>query len=126
MSDPNNEHVDLTISFQSNEDIISVGKKISDLLSGGAEFVGLDECIHEEIPCIYIPKPVLGFTICLDGYKGYNKDKNEWYSLYFEHGASVDPLLRQEPAIRNSVRSNAFREYLKMLISQIPDFNLID
>lgn len=117
---------DMVISFQSNDDIISVGKKISDLLFGGVEFCGLDESIHEEIPCIYIPKVIFGFTVCLDGYKGYDEKKDEWYSLYFEHNAEMRSLLSNSPDIKKTIFSTGFREYLKLLISQIPDVRLLD
>lgn len=126
MSNHNDELVDMVISFQSNDDIITIGKKISDLVLGGVEFCGLNENIHEEIPCVYIPKIVLGFTICLDGYKGYDTKKGEWYSLYFEQNADMDILLSHSQDIQNTIFSNEFREYLKILISQIPDVRLID
>lgn len=116
----------VVISFQSNEDILSVGKIISDMLFGGIEFCGLEESIHEEIPCMYIPSPILGLRIELDGYKGFNKENDEWYSLYIMYDAEIISCFEDKKIERFTFLNKELKEDIKKMLMQLDNIYLID
>ena len=78
-------------ALRSNLSLEEVAKIISDKIFGGLPFEGKEECIHEEIPAVFIKGPVLGLLVILSGYSGYDKDK--CFVLYVQPWGDFDRYL---------------------------------
>ena len=105
-----------SVGIKCNLELIELGELLSEKVFAGIKFGGLNEHIHEEIPAIYIDEPVLGFQIILDGYK------DEYYTLYF----GVYPrTVRMNNRSKYKFINNEFREYLKHVLSQIPELEIM-
>lgn len=126
MSD-NNIYINNFIEFQSDKDLLSVGKLISQNLLGGLELSGLDDCLHEEIPCIYIKESIFGMGIELDGYPGFNEDEGytlyiDWYWLVKGEEDPVDSEWKE----KYDFFKKGLLQYIRVLLGRIPEIKLID
>jgi len=107
------------VCFKSQLEILELGEMLSKELFGGLNFGGLEECIHEEIPAIYIKSPILGFQVILDG------DQDEHYCLDFSLYPSSPSMSGKE--INNyAFINNGFREHLKFILKQLPEIDVME
>ncbi len=67
-------HVHGSVQFKSNLPIEKVGEIIGREVFSGVKFGGLEKCIYEEVPAIYIDNLMLGFLFVIQGYSGFDKD----------------------------------------------------
>jgi len=71
-----------SINFKSKIKIEELGNILSEELFSGLKFEGFNESIYEEIPAVYIKKPILNSKIILSGTNGFDEDN--WYQLLIE------------------------------------------
>lgn len=63
-----------SVEMKSELSIEQVGHILSEKIFGGLKFIGLEECIYEEVPAIYIKPFLLGLFVTLQGYQGLGED----------------------------------------------------
>lgn len=107
------------ICFKSDLDIQDVGEILSNYLLGGLKFGGLEECIHEEIPAIYIDCAIMGLQIILDG------SKEGHYCLDFGFSPLVDEYVDDDEYDTFAFFNRGFEQYLRKLLKFLPEITLI-
>jgi hypothetical protein len=82
-------HIFGSVFFQSSLDIEAVGSVVSTRLFSGTPFGGLDDCVYEEVPAIYISGGILGFLVIIQEQKTTQIGVNE-YCMNITPGHFVD------------------------------------
>jgi hypothetical protein len=99
-----------TVKFFYAYTLEECGRLISANLLGGTPFVGLDECIMDEIPAVYAECEILGFRIVLAGHGG-----ERGYGLQLIPGDSAAHAISDSPSEPADLSS-----YIVQVLSAIP------
>lgn len=73
------------INFKYQLSIEEVAKVISTSLFGGAPFCGLEKRIYDEVPAVFIENGVLGLSVIIQGYKGFDHLQGYWLEIIPNH-----------------------------------------
>lgn len=107
------------INFKSQLSIEDVAKTISNSLFGGAKFCGLEKCIYDEVPAVFIENGVLGLSVIIQGYEGIDSLQGYWLEIIPNHNIEGVEIL--EVNIDNYLNS-----LFKNLFSDDSRFTLIE
>jgi len=112
------ETLSATTCFKSNLDIIKVGELLSNYLFGQLKFSGLEECIHEEVPAVYIDEMLMGLQVILDG------DEENGYCLEIGFSPLASKNMQYNDEIAFAFFNRGFESYIRYLLMQLPDLTV--
>jgi hypothetical protein len=75
------KHIIGKVHLKSDLDISELGKIISEQILGGVVLDGLEKNIYEEVPAIFAQKGLLGLSVVLQGYLGFDNEVGYWFEL---------------------------------------------
>lgn len=101
------------IYLKTNGSLEETGRLLSDALFGGVPFGGLEDCIHEEIPAIYIRDSLMGMQIILDGEAGD-------YCLSFSYSPVTSQGMSVQELEKCAFFARGFEDYMKYMIDALP------
>lgn len=109
--------------LKSNHSLEELAIIISTNVFGGVPFGGIEKCIYEEIPAVFINVPILGMFITLEGYSGIDEG---WFVLSIKTYSEFDLFLDANNLKQNKLNIDTYLYYLlKNSLSNYPEIVII-
>lgn len=109
------ELLQAAVAFESDYGLEEIADILSKRMFGGIPFGGLSECIHEEVPAVFIREALMGMQVILE-----YAERVPCYCMTFGYYPEMTEKMTEEELTRCAFFQRGFEEYVKKVLAQMP------